>query len=325
VQAKEYYDAAHSVSLATKPVLLYYCTMSLALAEILFKQDGGSSLDKARGENAHHGLTFQINSTARKNQSFINVTNSLRAIPMSISGKRSGTFELWHSSSREYPILGELQIANTGDYASNLSYAAILKADDIMLPKMPIRGLSLLDCVQRLPVMFSYLQHQEAQSLLVRGSVSASVYDGISTVRLIIHPSKKEVLEGFYNEFRVHPSELEALKIFEMQNGVMLDFVTYPNLQPQQKARYSIPISSCISKREVFFSSERGCLNEFGLFYVSIYIAGNYARYYPDKWLVDVDKANANALLIEELLYQSESRLPLLALSELSRNYLVPV
>jgi hypothetical protein len=43
VQAKEYCDAAATVSLATKPNLLYYSIMSLALAEILFKQDGLSS------------------------------------------------------------------------------------------------------------------------------------------------------------------------------------------------------------------------------------------------------------------------------------------
>lgn len=56
VQAREYFAAANSVTTATKPNLLYYGTMSLALAEILFKQSGASSLDKARDENRHHGL-----------------------------------------------------------------------------------------------------------------------------------------------------------------------------------------------------------------------------------------------------------------------------
>lgn len=60
IQAKEYYEAARIVSLATKPVLMYYCIMSLALAEILLKQDGRSSLDVARGDNAHHGLIVKV-------------------------------------------------------------------------------------------------------------------------------------------------------------------------------------------------------------------------------------------------------------------------
>jgi hypothetical protein len=59
IQAKEYFDAANSVTLATKPNLLYYSTMSLALAEILFKQTGESSLDRARSDHRHHGLTLR--------------------------------------------------------------------------------------------------------------------------------------------------------------------------------------------------------------------------------------------------------------------------
>ncbi|RTE88481.1 YaaC family protein [Bradyrhizobium sp. LVM 105] len=65
IQAREYFAAASSVSTATRPNLLYYGTMSLALAEILFKQSGDSSLDKAREENRHHGLTMTVGSTKR--------------------------------------------------------------------------------------------------------------------------------------------------------------------------------------------------------------------------------------------------------------------
>jgi len=60
IQAREYFVAAATVSIATKPNLLYYGAMSLALAEILFKQSGDSSLDKARGEHRHHGLTMSV-------------------------------------------------------------------------------------------------------------------------------------------------------------------------------------------------------------------------------------------------------------------------
>jgi hypothetical protein len=58
IQAREHFSAANTVSLATKPNLLNYGLMSLALAEILFKQSGLSSLDKAR--ESHHGLTMTV-------------------------------------------------------------------------------------------------------------------------------------------------------------------------------------------------------------------------------------------------------------------------
>src|SRR5215208_6441303 len=60
MQAKEYAEAAERVSLVTKPTLAYYSTMCLALAEVLLKQDGMSSLDKAREQHKHHGLHFHI-------------------------------------------------------------------------------------------------------------------------------------------------------------------------------------------------------------------------------------------------------------------------
>src|ERR1700682_120085 len=51
MQAREYADAAEAVSLVTKPTLYYYSLMSLALAEILLKQPGDSSLDMMREKN----------------------------------------------------------------------------------------------------------------------------------------------------------------------------------------------------------------------------------------------------------------------------------
>jgi hypothetical protein len=59
IQAREYFTAAKAVSLATKPTLQYYGVMSLALAEILLKQTGDSSLDRARHHHRHHGLLFR--------------------------------------------------------------------------------------------------------------------------------------------------------------------------------------------------------------------------------------------------------------------------
>ena len=107
--------------------------------------------------------------------------------------------------------------------------------------------------------------------------------------------------------------------ITELSNGIMLNFTS----SPTNPLRITLPASVTWSKDEVRFFSSEHPLNEFGLFYVAMYIAGNYARYYPDKWLADVDRAAPIALAIEELLAQADQRVPLLALSELSRHYFV--
>src|ERR1700694_2172747 len=58
-QAKEYADAAESVTLATKANLAYYSIMSLAIAEALLKQMGEMYLEKMREDHAHHGLQLK--------------------------------------------------------------------------------------------------------------------------------------------------------------------------------------------------------------------------------------------------------------------------
>jgi hypothetical protein len=97
-QAREYFDAAKAVSLVTKPVLLYYSIMNLALAEILLKQDGNSSLDKSRDQHKHHGLMFSFAEYKNQTLDLAKQAGALRALPSirPIPGtlERFGTFEL---------------------------------------------------------------------------------------------------------------------------------------------------------------------------------------------------------------------------------------
>ena len=65
-------------------------------------------------------------------------------------------------------------------------------------------------------------------------------------------------------------------------------------------------------------------LNEFGFIYVALYIVGNYARYYPDLWMRDVERSSPLSLVIEELLAMAAQRMPLLTLSELAGTCFVP-
>ena len=105
IQAREYFAAAQSISLATKPNLLYYGLMSLALAEILYKQSGDSSLDRAREQHRHHGLSM-IACKVASDVDLHAAASNLRAVPIEMDRKRKGNFELWHQSCREYPIGG---------------------------------------------------------------------------------------------------------------------------------------------------------------------------------------------------------------------------
>src|SRR5262249_44400594 len=118
IQAKEYFDAASSVTLATKPNLLYYSIMSLALAEILFKQTGESSLDAARAQHRPHGLSFHVANNPA-NADLSSSASALAAKPLiRDDSQRFGTFELWHRSAREMSLCGEVTTNNHLDGSS---------------------------------------------------------------------------------------------------------------------------------------------------------------------------------------------------------------
>lgn len=55
-QATEYYKAAASATLTTKPLLLYYGMAALAWAVVLFKQPGDYALERLRKAHREHGL-----------------------------------------------------------------------------------------------------------------------------------------------------------------------------------------------------------------------------------------------------------------------------
>jgi len=57
---------------------------------------------------------------------------------------------------------------------------------------------------------------------------------------------------------------------------------------------------------------------------MALFIAGNYVRYYPDRWLRDVVKSAPLAMAIEALCTVAEWRVPWLMFSELRRIMFVP-
>lgn len=319
IQAQEYFQAAAAVSLATRPNLLYYSVMSLALAEILLKHTGLSSLDRAREQHRHHGLTLRFQPQGPTGRPLQEAAAELSAIPLDVAGRRTGTFALWHQSAREMPLVGsrEEHIAK----GSLSSTRVIMGAEDAQLGSVPAAGLSLLDCLVALPGMADFLPEYRILPQTLRGRVVEDVHTQgkeRTVTRFTIHPSP--LAQQFLNNVLIEPGWVDRTDVHEMQSGCVFQFTSDPvNGAP----RISVPHGSAWSIDEIRFWAQNRPLNEFGYLYVALFIAGNYARYYPDRWLSDVESSSPLALAIEELLAVAERRMALLTLSELSRSYFV--
>ncbi|MGX7709352.1 YaaC family protein [Methylobacterium sp. Gmos1] len=321
LQAKEYAIAAHNATLATKPVLMYYCCMSLALAEILMKQGGESSLDKARLEHNHHGLSLQADEARiRKSEDFSEVASSLKAIPLiKGGGVRSGTFELWHRSARGMPTIGK-HIKTQANGTILQHYSTLMQSSDAAYPKIERAGISLLDTISHVPGMANIITSYGVSSNFVRGRVefNDNRVTKRSAISTIIHPEFAISVDDFMEKFKFKNPRIDGFNfhtggqfgggIFELlTDGIYYDDSISPDCVN-------------INVDDVLFCKDN-IINEFGYLYTSLHILGNFARYFPDLWIKSVENSEPLAIVSEHFLEIAEERLPLLCLSELSRSY----
>jgi hypothetical protein len=324
LQAREYADAAERVSLVTKPTLLYYSIMCLALAEVLLKHTGNSSLDRAREQHRHHGLDFKVHAMPGSRSSLGQAAHCLSAAPaVKGNGEPFGTFELWHQSAREMPIIGEQRERLGVGQSTRLD--AVLGVADVQLPSIPVGGIALLEVFRRLPAMLDYMNGVNIPSAIVRATVSSDFTrtppNWSSTFSMFIHPASPGLVEGFLDNCRFDANAVDRVNYDDFASGGHLTWRT-DSVNPL--VNFSLPHGSVLREGQVRFWLDTPPLNEFGYYYVGLFIAGNYARYYPDRWIADVEQHAPIALAIEEMIRTAEERAPLLTLSEFSRHYLVP-
>ena len=304
IQAREYFSAAKGVSLATKPTLQYYGLMSLALAEILFKQTGNSSLDRARQHHRHHGLLFREQGAGPQSLDLVSSASSLVAAPhISPTGERRGTFELWHRSAREATLVGKTRqhFANNSLTASRID--PVFYGFDEPLKPLPETGINLLHCIRSLPGMAEHLKSQGAGAspLILRARIEKDVFpppNARLVHRVIVHPNK--LAHEFFENFRIEAGWVDRTEFRETPevDGGIVEFTDDPI---NGAGRFHIPHGSSWNTEEVRFWPSDQPLNELGFLYVALFIAGNYTRYFPDKWLKDVEASAPLAVAIEEL------------------------
>lgn len=314
--AQDYCDAAQAVSLTTRPVLMYYASMNMALAEILFKQNGDSSLDRARSEHKHHGLVGTVGNHEAHDPISIS-GNQLRARPMinSVTTDRHGTFELWHRSARQHPIYG----IGTDAVIGVDRHMQLTVPNDNRMPLIPETGITFLECLKYIPTMASTIASYNVNSMLLRGKQSHSFNKQYYTINTIIHPNEKELVDACLEMFEYHPASVPNVNC-ELKSGGAA--ITYKR---EISSLYPSRLPDCMNGEDgqSYFHTSILPLNEFGYLYVALFIAGTYARYYPDKWIKDIENSSDLSILIDELTLDAMRRIPVLLLSELKRSVIV--
>ncbi|MET4312846.1 hypothetical protein [Bradyrhizobium sp. RT4b] len=318
IQAREYFAAAQGVSIATKPNLLYYGAMSLALAEILLKQSGDSSLDRARAEHRHHGLLMTAGEFSLDASLGVSA-GALRAVPMVKSGRRKGTFELWHRTSREHPLAGQIR-QHLPEGGSTESFRILLGAIDTGYPPLPEHGITLAEALEAIPMLTEQAAEAGLTPRFVRGRCQREEWPGDQwrfELHLTFHPSSENA--SLLEKVKVDARAVNRMDFHEIGEG--LHIVTRNDAL--EVVSTPLPPAAMVSTKEWRMWTNDPALNEFGYLYTALFIAGNYARYFPDRWLADVEASTPLSLAIEQLCTLAEWRVPWLALCELDGVLLV--
>lgn len=315
-QAQEYWAAANTAAVATRPLQLYYCSQSLAMSQILWNGDGDSSLDRLRQSEAHHGLSFYW--TGKKFEP--DDLGRLIARPHEVSGRRKGTFDVWHRFAREGNLVGKERdlIRNTE------KVGVLLHASSERLPLIQSNGISFLELISSLPQMESALNSIGLRTKTIRGTLSKQVkpstvdgYQEIETFKLIMHPGAKECLSEFADQVFFSPSLFENLQVSLAEDsfgGFVCDFYNGRNTE----ASFSLPDGISMTHSVCYFKPFLKQLNEFGILYVGCFILGMICRYYPELWMAAVEQNSVFFYLAEQFLSIASARLPLLTLGVLA-------
>ena len=319
VQAEEYARAAEVVTSATRPVLQYYSMMMLATAEVLFKGSGEVSLDRARERHDHHGLTLSVATSSGSAAK----ASDLRAKPVLFGGQdRRGTFSLWHTVSRLNPLCGPYVTKLEAGGQITRTCEIILQAPDQSPPVVPQAGLTLLECLQHIPGVQSHVRVMGSTPRHARASVSAvrqANKTDVTTVNFHPHP-EADTLSAVYE--RISSAPQDALKAFNYPSGRAYTFTRLDGEEHELSAPNGVTLGD-----DTYFwpsSDDETHLNYFGWLYVAAFILGAYARYYPDKWMRDIEEATYLAAASDAFYRIAAEHGPLATLSEISRLYYVP-
>ena len=237
------------------------------------------------------------------------------------NGIRKGKFELWHRSSRHLPIVGEYK-ERRADGTEISRKAIVLKESDERLRQLPAKDINLLECFQMLPGLITKMPFHKIPRKLVRGSVShlRDFQTDKETFRVVVHPDDGSLVKKLYDKVSIAGAALDEVNVEHGGN-------TFVVVHTRRKCWPQYPLhcpngfnSDC---RLVWFFSGSSLLNEFGYLYTSLFICGNLARYYPDRWIKEIEKSSDLAIAISALLNLATERMAVLALSEMARVYYI--
>ena len=134
------------------------------------------------------------------------------------------------------------------------------------------------------------------------------------TNSLVIQPGNNQAIQRLRDSICFDANAVDQIDSYDFPSG----FGVYWKYKTDKNEVYcSMPECFSKSKRYFYFLDECDYLNEFGYIYVGLFIAGSFARYFPDIWIREIERTSDVSIAIEHFLDVARERIPLLLLGVL--------
>ncbi|MBB3919197.1 YaaC family protein [Rhizobium fabae] len=309
-QAREYFQSAESGGPATRALMAYYGLIALANAEVLWSGDGTCSFDRRDARYNCHGLELMRDADVCN----FGVRPDANATGM------TGLFGLWRQFATHIPNYSKQTFRYPEGGARNTYNAT---SEVVALKRIPYQQtpVTLLDCLRHIPAMIPALDAYGEDTKLCRGSIEEEITldekeSATAVTRIyIMHHVTEMALDDVGSKFRISPRSVPEFSFKRVGSGLA---VTWKAAFPVP-SEFSLPEIFGNSRDELYFIGDGDHLNEFGYYYYALYIAGMITRYFPHVWIKEFRSNSKASTLIDELVDNALSRVPLLTASALDK------
>ena len=332
MQAEEYFKAARVVSNPTKPVLLYYGSVSLSRALVLITNDGTSSFDyKRKGkQDSHHGLEFkQFDLSGNlKKYSLADLLNKIICNIYVRGGEPFGHFVSFYKSliPTRFSIPVEINYCEGNAIADNFGLQTC--ADMRNIEEMKNENFNCYNLSSSLADCYNIFKELNIRPQLCRGSMKCwmQVIKGdtyshdktkvkyIVAIDSIIQEEKEKLLAYLRSKecpFEVHTDIGGSIRL-----GHRFEYESEENRPP-----FHFPDAVDDINGDIYYLLDPNkYIHETASLFIIMFCFGMLSRYHPDLWMKMIKENVTFNEFVDSLMQIIERKFPNLILDQMTRT-----
>lgn len=319
-QAEEYFLASANVTLATRPLLIYYGIICLSEALVLLREN---IRRKGTAQN-HHGLFLKPIGTFSDTQSFFESLNCEFNLVAEIP---YGQFDRFYKSLSPQQLQIPIKIIKKGS-TSVIDSSQITPGVDLRpLESIINEKIKPFELLKYLPDMYHLFRDMKIETNLSRGNLNI-IYNHQYGENEQLQKIKET--HNFYVDDITSPKKEKFIKFYaEMNPAIKLIDNFTKNLRLSLEREYTFnqaqpmiyypDIIEDIHNQKFYVIDPEAHIMELAAFYILSFCLGTLCRYYPDIWIKAIDSNVQITEICDSLLNILVRKFPNLILDQMTQ------